>query len=270
MKVIVDMPHFSGLNAGSNAVDENNVNRAVSDLLVLDNTGKKSITLHMNGKDTFFEGGTVLTVYLNVWKGEQSNEDYKYNGRKTVTIDGNTTITFKEVSIPNNYGLTEDTAIKTGGGPKGERDYLDLLCGPNGEKIKYKRLGSCCAFETPNSAFNNTGLLDIYEVTYEGLSEPVKVYLNMYDPPNGEFFAPPGFRMISNFIKNRQIILDNDRSFYFNREFKYTAKKGDKLTVLRSQPCLSNPNQECWCLRHEVYGVGCTGAMPYLLESNAE
>jgi tetratricopeptide (TPR) repeat protein len=100
-------------------------------------------------------------------------------------------------SAPDNYGLTEKTAIKTGGGPKGEHDYLNMLCGPNGEKIKFKRLGSCCGFETPNSPFGrgNTGFLDKYEVTYDGLKEPVIVYLNMYDPPTGEFYAPPGLKM---------------------------------------------------------------------------
>jgi tetratricopeptide (TPR) repeat protein len=99
------------------------------------------------------------------------------------------------VSIPVNYSLTEKTAIKTGGGPKGEHDYLNMLCGPNGEKIKYKRLGSCCVFETKNSPFGNTGLLDTYEVTYEGLKDPVIIFLNMYDPPTGKFSAPFGLKM---------------------------------------------------------------------------
>ena len=99
------------------------------------------------------------------------------------------------VSIPDNYGLSEKTAIKTGGGPRGERAYLDKLSGPNGEKISYRRLGSCCAFKSSNAQFNNTGLLDIYEVTYEGISKPVHIYLNMYDPPTGEFFSPPGFKL---------------------------------------------------------------------------
>ena len=174
LKVVVDMPHFSGLNAGSNAVDGNNVNRALSDLLVLDNTGKKSIILHMNGKDTFFEGGTVLTVYFNVWKGDQSNNDYKCNGRKTVTIDGNTTITFTEDGCAQSY------------------------------------------------------------------------------------------------LHNKKIVLDNDRNFYFNRKFKYTAKKGDKLNFLMSKPCESYPDQECWCVEHEKYGIGCSGAMYHLLEPTTE
>ncbi len=98
-------------------------------------------------------------------------------------------------SAPDNYGLTEKTAIKTGGGPKGEHDYLNMLSGPNGEKVKFKRLGSCCAFETKNSPFGNTGLLDKYEVTYDGLKEPVILFMNMYDPPTGDLFAPSGLKM---------------------------------------------------------------------------
>ena len=78
--------------------------------------------------------------------------------------------------------LQKKPQLKPEAAPGGERAYLDMLCGPNGEGIKYKRLGSCCAFESPSAPFYNTGLLDIYEVTYEGLDEPVKVYLNMYVP----------------------------------------------------------------------------------------
>ena len=108
-----------------------------------------------------------------------------------------------KISMTDDYGLTEDSAIKTGGGPRGERTYLDMLRGPNGEKINYRRLGSCCAFETLNSPF---AALDIYEITYEGLSEPGKVYLNMYDPPTGKLLPPPGFILINEklnrFMKN--------------------------------------------------------------------
>jgi hypothetical protein len=99
------------------------------------------------------------------------------------------------VSVTENYGLTDKTAIKTGGGPKGQRAYLDKLRGPKGEKVKYKRIGSCCAFETPNAPWG--GMLDKYELTYEGLSEPVIVYLNMYDLPEGKLFPPAGFIMMN-------------------------------------------------------------------------
>lgn len=97
------------------------------------------------------------------------------------------------------YGLTADNPILVGGkdlkkGPEAERNYLDNLSGPNGEEISYKRIGSCCEFETPNGILGG-GMLDKYEVTYPGLSEPFILYINMYDPSPGEPKAPQGLKL---------------------------------------------------------------------------
>jgi len=75
-------------------------------------------------------------------------------------------------------------------GPKRERAFLDSLRGPAGQLVSYQRAGSCCPFRTPNG-FDNSGLLDKYLVTYEGLAAPVTLYINFYDP--GRPLAPAGF-----------------------------------------------------------------------------
>lgn len=97
------------------------------------------------------------------------------------------------------YGTTEAQAIRVAGlagrGPASERAYLDRLRGPLGQSIEYERQGSCCAFETPRG-IGGIGLLDMYEVTYDGLDEPVVLYLNMYDPPEGDLKAPAGFKLM--------------------------------------------------------------------------
>jgi hypothetical protein len=80
----------------------------------------------------------------------------------------------------DDYGYSEKNPIKTGGGPQGERAFLNRLAGPNGESVRYRRLGSCCAFSTPNSPMGG-GLLDRYEVLIEGQSQTKILYLNMYD-----------------------------------------------------------------------------------------
>lgn len=103
--------------------------------------------------------------------------------------------------VAADYGYSEAKPILVGGedytkGPRYERAYLDQLTGPNGEEISYKRTGSCCQFETENGIMGG-GMLDIYEVTYEGLEEPVILYLNMYDPNSGEIVAPRGFKLKS-------------------------------------------------------------------------
>jgi hypothetical protein len=88
------------------------------------------------------------------------------------------------------YGIVPENPVRIGGGPSGERAYLGALRGPRGEPVVSRRLGSCCEFETPNG-FGGMGLLDLYEVTYEGLDAPVRLYLDMYD--EDEVHAPPGF-----------------------------------------------------------------------------
>jgi hypothetical protein len=62
---------------------------------------------------------------------------------------------------------------------------------PNGEKITYNRLGSCCPFNTKNSSFG--GMLDKYEVTYPGLEKSLIIYINMYD--SKELMVPMGLKL---------------------------------------------------------------------------
>jgi hypothetical protein len=88
-----------------------------------------------------------------------------------------------DYSQDESYGYTQKNPIKVGNfaaGPANERRFLDALAGPNGEKISYYRIGSCCAFKTKNSPFGG-GLLDMYNVTYEGATKEIVLYINMYD-----------------------------------------------------------------------------------------
>jgi hypothetical protein len=100
--------------------------------------------------------------------------------------------TFKlsKISTDKTYGYSEGNPIKTGDGPDGEEAFLNALLGPKGEPVSYQRTGSCCFFQSDNAPLN-IGMLDIYEVKYEGLNNSVTLYLNMYDP--GELKAPYGF-----------------------------------------------------------------------------
>ncbi len=89
------------------------------------------------------------------------------------------------VSNDKTYGYTQENPIKVGGysekdGPDNERRYLNSIYGPNGEIIGYTREGSCCSFRTLNG-MEGFGLLDRFKISYEGLKEPVILYLNMYD-----------------------------------------------------------------------------------------
>ena len=99
------------------------------------------------------------------------------------------------VSTDPTYGFTKANPIKVGGAPdrtgsRNEQMYLHALRGPEGQPIRFERTGSCCQFETPNG-IGGGGMLDIYEVAYEGLKRPLELYINMYDHEAPK--APVGF-----------------------------------------------------------------------------
>jgi hypothetical protein len=94
-----------------------------------------------------------------------------------------------------NYGLSEKNPVKVGGvkereGPINQRRYLSSLAGPNGEVLSFHRRGSCCPYPSDN-AFGTHALLDVYEVTYEGLKKPILIYISLYDYET--LYIPKGF-----------------------------------------------------------------------------
>lgn len=94
------------------------------------------------------------------------------------------------------YGRSPERPVLVGGisdqsGPQNERMFLNALLGPRGEATTYSRYGSCCSFKTPNGLINGIGLLDHFWITWEGSTDTVSLYLNMYDA--GDLFIPAGF-----------------------------------------------------------------------------
>ena len=102
----------------------------------------------------------------------------------------NDVFVIKEYSTDETYGYSENNPIMVGGarekeGVQNEIRFLKALAGPLGFPVIYKRLGSCCNFYSENGNIGGDGIgrgvLDIYEVMHDGLNEPVKLYINMYD-----------------------------------------------------------------------------------------
>jgi hypothetical protein len=85
------------------------------------------------------------------------------------------------------YGLTPARAIQVGGGPMEgparEKKYLGALRGPEGQGIRARRLGSL-----PGP--DGQTILDAYEITYAGLTAPLRLYLDEYH--DGTLQAPKG------------------------------------------------------------------------------
>ncbi|MBL0145965.1 MAG: 2-dehydro-3-deoxyphosphooctonate aldolase [Chitinophagaceae bacterium] len=111
------------------------------------------------------------------------------------SISDNESFVITEISTDKTYGLTSKNPVEVGGnngnsGPSNERKYLNMLAGPNGEKISYFRAGSCCPVKS-KKGFMGYAMLDNYRVTWEGTIDTVSIYINMYD--KGVLKAPVGF-----------------------------------------------------------------------------
>lgn len=97
----------------------------------------------------------------------------------------------KETAPDASYGLSGENPVMVGGrSPMNQRRYLASLAGPNGEELEFHRRGSCCAYESENGLMGSA-LVDVYEVLYEGLDEPILIYISFYDEET--LFVPKGF-----------------------------------------------------------------------------
>jgi len=113
----------------------------------------------------------------------------------TYVEQGNEGIQLSGLAADDSYGYSAENPIKIGGedlmlGPYLQRLFLNSIAGPDGQPLKYMRVGSCCTFQT-EKGINGVGLLDKYQITWEGQDQPVILYLNMYD--TGAVLAPVGF-----------------------------------------------------------------------------
>lgn len=130
---------------------------------------------------------TLLTSFIMISCSSTKNlgvVDYGSPNLKQELLNDNT-FKITEYSQDKTYGYTAKNPVmvgsKNGGGPKNERRFLNALTGPNGEQIKYSRIGSCCGFKTKNGLFEDSGMLDKYSISYKELDEELVIYINMYD-----------------------------------------------------------------------------------------
>lgn len=107
------------------------------------------------------------------------------------------TFVINQYSKDKKYGYDEDYPINifyknSKEDVINQQRFLNALAGPNGEKITYKKIESCCPFPTKKSEMG-AGFLDIYELTWEGQTTPVKLYLNIYE--KGVLMVPVGLSL---------------------------------------------------------------------------
>jgi len=84
-------------------------------------------------------------------------------------------------------------AVGGGFGEGGHNVYrfLNGLAGPKGEVVHYSRVGTCCSFKSADSPFGGRAVLEVYEIQYQGLAKPARLYFNWYG--KAHVLVPVGF-----------------------------------------------------------------------------
>jgi hypothetical protein len=92
------------------------------------------------------------------------------------------------------YAYNEDYPVNVGfttvdEGLINQVRYLNTLAGPNGEKITYTQKDACCPYPS-KKADTGAGYLDTFEITWQGQTKPVILYMNKFE--KGELMIPLG------------------------------------------------------------------------------
>lgn len=114
-----------------------------------------------------------------------------------LVLKKNNTFAITLFSSDKKYGYDPDYPINiffqnTNNEALNETRFLNALAGPNGEKITYTRLETCCPFPTKRSNMG-AGFLNVYDLKWEGQKKPVKLYLNIYE--KGILMVPMGLSL---------------------------------------------------------------------------
>lgn len=102
-----------------------------------------------------------------------------------------------EYASQSNYGIDPDYPVNIGIiSERSEETFISFFFngieGPNGEKIEFKKIDTCCPFPTKHSNMG-AGLLTIYEVNIAGSSKKQNFYFNIYE--KGKIVCPKGYKI---------------------------------------------------------------------------
>ncbi|NRT12005.1 2-dehydro-3-deoxyphosphooctonate aldolase [Flavobacterium sp. 14A] len=134
----------------------------------------------------------LLTVSCVSTKSTLKNVD---DNAPIPLLSTDNTFVITEFSTDKRYGYDKDYPINvfyysTRNETINQERFLNALAGPKGQKITFKKLESCCPFPSKRSEMG-AGLLDVYEIDWEGLKIPITLYMNIYE--KGYLKVPVGF-----------------------------------------------------------------------------
>jgi hypothetical protein len=140
----------------------------------------------------------IVLVFILVSCGSIKSTIQNVDNNAPVPVLGkNNAFVITQYSKDKKYGYNKDYPINiyykgTKNDTINQAYFLNALAGPKGEKISYKKMENCCPFPTKNSDMG-AGLLDVYELKWEGLKKPVTLYLNIYE--RGILMVPVGLSL---------------------------------------------------------------------------
>ncbi|WP_409416881.1 2-dehydro-3-deoxyphosphooctonate aldolase [Flavobacterium sp. PS2] len=114
-----------------------------------------------------------------------------------LTLSKDNTFIITEYSKDKKYGYDKDYPVNifyrtSKDEVINQQRFLNALAGPNGEKITYTKLESCCPFPSKRSDMG-AGFLDVYELKWEGQKKTINLYLNIYE--KGVLMVPLGLTL---------------------------------------------------------------------------
>jgi hypothetical protein len=101
-----------------------------------------------------------------------------------------------EISTDLKYGFSEFYPVNIGfsvyetSNNLNVNRFFNAITGPNGEKVTYKLVETCCPFPSKNNKMG-AGTLDIYEIFLDGKTSNKKIYINTFE--KGKVICPKGF-----------------------------------------------------------------------------
>jgi hypothetical protein len=142
---------------------------------------------------------TILSIFVllsSCGSTKSTLKNVDNTALKPAIKDGHFVIT--NYSSDRKYGFDKDYPINLGFDNErfGERSamyFFNALQGPNGEKIAFIKIDNCCPFPTSRSTMGG-GILEIYEVTFEGINTKYIMYVNIFD--KGKIECPKGFSLV--------------------------------------------------------------------------
>ena len=137
---------------------------------------------------------SIITVILltSCVSTESTLKNVDNSAKRPSFTDNRYVIT--EYAEDSKYGFDQDYPVNIGFINEKQEAinieyYFNGLEGPNGEKISFKKVDTCCPFPTKNTTMG-AGTIGIYEVALEGTTKKLTMYFNTFE--KGKIVCPKG------------------------------------------------------------------------------